>query len=322
MNRTKFTHCIALFFSLLFFNVNADCNFTSGGRVLTFAAPPSQLTVSPDLAVGTVVWSSSVYSPIPANLTCNSSGYWQGGLVYQEPPSLPDVYPLPLVPGLGVRTTASNNNDAKIYSIPFQTDSSDPVRAQSYSVGILWGIELVVTNKLTPGQYSFPGSGWANIFYENLNIHELNITAFDFNVSGGGCSVVTSSLNVPLKNHSITEFTGVNSTTNSVDVPVQLNCPNSGTKILATLNATKDMSTSQSGAIKINSGGTLTATGVAVQMVDGNNNGIPLNSQIQYIVASPGLFNFGWKARYLQTTSASVTAGDANASASVTIEYE
>jgi type 1 fimbria pilin len=92
-------------------------------------------------------------------------------------------------------------------------------------------------------------------------------------------------------------------------------------KVFATLGATADTSTAQPGAIKLTPSSGLTASGVAVQMLDSNNNGIPLNSQIQYTTGASGIFDFNWKARYLQTES-TVTAGEANASATVSLTYQ
>lgn len=136
-----------------------------------------------------------------------------------------------------------------------------------------------------------------------------------------GCSVLTPATSVTLGNHMTSEFTGINSTTASVNVPVQLQCE-AGVGILATLNATPDTTTTQPGAIKLTASSGLTADGVAVQMIDKQNKGIPLGSVTSLQTTTSGVVDFGWKARYLQTTSASVSVGDANASATVTIDYE
>ncbi|WP_317473844.1 fimbrial protein [Cronobacter sakazakii] len=62
-------------------------------------------------------------------------------------------------------------------------------------------------------------------------------------------------------------------------------------------------------------------SGVAIQIVDANNNGVPIGSISQFKPLTPTILNFGWKARYLQTAEI-VAAGDANASATVTINYQ
>lgn len=189
-----------------------------------------------------------------------------------------------------------------------------------------WGgrpsIQLVKTGDITSGtlsgnigHYSMSGSDGG--ISPSVNI----ALAGSVTVTGQSCTVLTSTAKPDLGSHLISEFTGINSTTTSVDVPVKLNCP-VNILVNATLNATSDASTTQPGAIKLTPGSGHTAGGVAVQMVDSNGNGIPVGGVIQFHPLTAEIVDFGWKARYLQTTSTPVTAGDANASATITITYQ
>lgn len=132
------------------------------------------------------------------------------------------------------------------------------------------------------------------------------------------CLVNTPVVNVPLGEYITSEFTAVNHTTPPVPVPVTLDCF-AGARINAVVSAEVDTSTTQQGAIKLTSGG---ASGVAVQVLDRNNAPVKLNQKfVVDTVTADGQYNFNWTARYLQTQS-SVTTGDANASATLTMTYE
>lgn len=81
-----------------------------------------------------------------------------------------------------------------------------------------------------------------------------------------------------------TQFKNIGDVSKSVDVPITLNCA-AGTNIKATV-------TSSAGYIDVNTGklnlsGTNRATGVAIQLLDKNNNPIKLNTKIVYKMGSP-----------------------------------
>lgn len=85
--------------------------------------------------------------------------------------------------------------------------------------------------------------------------------------------------------------------------------------------------TSSAGYVDTNTGkiklsGQGQATRVAIQLLDRNSNPIKLNSKftLQNNVAG-GDYIFNWKARYIKTAN-NITAGTANATASVNIRYE
>ncbi|EKY3120755.1 type 1 fimbrial protein [Cronobacter turicensis] len=219
------------------------------------------------------------------------------------------------VPGVGIRAQVIEGTPTGLYFGDTVTvnESSDYGLYDNETVKF----DLIKTGEISAGQFS---TGlMSKMTASSVDFVTYTITGGSITVPG--CSVLTPATSVTLGNHLTTEFTGINSTTASVDVPVQLQCP-AGVWVLATLNATPDTSTTQSGAIKLTPSSGLTAGGIAVQMLNKQNSGVPIGEVTQLQTTASGIFDFGWKARYLQTTSAPVSVGDANVSATVTIDYE
>jgi type 1 fimbria pilin len=309
-------------FTLMSYQAHASCSFTSSSDTITTTVTVPPLYTSSETPIGTVLWSTDTlpYSAY-TDIICDTQDSWSGQYRRVTPTSLPNVYSTG-IPGLGMKVMAQNTN-ARSYTLPFVTGSDDQVLPNHpYSEGIRWYAELVVTGPLTPGSFNTNIVDESYIKFEDLETHDLILGNVQLNVQGTACTVTTSTQDVSLGTHLTTEFTGMNSTTESVPVPLALNCPNSGIGISATLNATPDTSTTQPGAIKTTPGTGLNAGGVAIQMLDQSDNGIPLNTPVKYTSTGAGTFNFNWKARYLQTTSTPVTAGDADTSATMTITYE
>lgn len=288
------------------------------------------ITASPTLAVGDVIASQQV-----SESGVKVGGCWAGTIPFTgeflDAYSTPSAVGGPVyntnLPGVGIKahvnpttiyinTTTGNACNTGEFYFGSNTSCYDPADFGLYDrMDVMFS--LVKTGNITPG--SLTKGSMSIVMADGVPLATYAVTGGTITVPT--CSVVTPSSNVMLGNHLTTDFTGAGSVTASQNVQVQLNCPESGMKVFATLNATQDTSTAQSGAIKLTPSSGLTAGGVAVQMLDNNNNGIPLNSQIQYMTTTQGTFDFGWKARYLQTGSA-VTAGDANAYATISLTYQ
>lgn len=238
------------------------------------------------------------------------------------------------IPGVGIQLggvfpVTSNKGYNQTYSLWLQNGAtsetaftiSDIGWGEQFDIHYSPGFRLVKTSdSLTGGTFSgVVGTARASGNQGSASL-SINVTG-NITVTTPACTILTPSVNTNLNNHLTTEFTGVNSSTASEPVTVQLNCPKSGMKVMATVNATPDTSTALPGAIKLSAGSGLTAGGVAVQMLDAGSNGLPLNSPVQYETVSAGIFDFGWKARYLQTGT-TVTAGEASASATVSLTYQ
>ncbi|MEQ5726622.1 fimbrial protein [Providencia rettgeri] len=127
-----------------------------------------------------------------------------------------------------------------------------------------------------------------------------------------------STYNINLGDWYDTQFPNIGSNSTPVDIPITLTCA-AGTNIKATVTSSKYEDTATG---KLGLTGPDSATGVAIQLLDKNNNPIKLNTtnSLQNNVPA-GDYMFNWKARYIKT-AANITPGTANASATVNIRYE
>lgn len=277
------------------------------------------ITIPGDLAVGDVITSTTVN---PSNI--HIGGCWAGTIPYTgifigpyatRISSMSGYIYSTNIPGVGIRAYAAYSSDLNVHFGEMKY-AYPPVDWGLYDLFTV-KFDLIKTGPISSGLLS-PGE---------MSMMTADGVAFSsYTVTGGtitapGCTVVTPSTSVTLGNHLTTEFYGPGSSTASTNVPVELNCPSGGIKVQATLNATADTSTALPGAIKLTPSSGLTATGVAVQMLDRNGNGLPVNGTTEYTSSVSGIMNLGWKARYIQT-GATVTAGDANTSATVTLNYQ
>ncbi|MCW3195535.1 fimbrial protein [Proteus mirabilis] len=151
------------------------------------------------------------------------------------------------------------------------------------------------------------------------NLTSLYLPLNAIKINSLKCTTKSSNYNINMGTWYDTQFKNIGDVSKSVDIPITLNCA-AGTNIKATV-------TSSAGYIDVNTGklnlsGTNRATGVAIQLLDKNNNPIKLNTKnsLQNGVSS-GDYIFGWKARYIKTGN-KITPGSANSTATVNILYE
>lgn len=142
------------------------------------------------------------------------------------------------------------------------------------------------------------------------------------NVSVAACAVTNKSIVVPMGSVNTTDFSTEGSTAGTKDFEVPLSC-DANTKVSITLNAGgAGASDSARGILNLDSAESASvATGVKLQMLY-NNVPLALNTPIQTgTVATQGAYLIPFKARYYRTAG-SISAGQANASATLTISYQ
>ena len=151
------------------------------------------------------------------------------------------------------------------------------------------------------------------------NLTSLNIPANAIKINVLKCSIKASSYNVSLGTWYDTQFQNIGSTSNNVSIPITLSCA-AGTNLKVTVTSSAGYIDTNTGKIKLSAQSQ--ASGIAIQLLDRNNNPIKLNSKftLQDNVAG-GDYLFNWKARYIKTAN-TITAGTANSTASVNIRYE
>ncbi|MBW3114923.1 fimbrial protein [Providencia rettgeri] len=148
----------------------------------------------------------------------------------------------------------------------------------------------------------------------------LNMPANAIRINVLSCSLKNnqSTYNIDMQDWYDTQFPNIGSTSAPVDIPITLTCA-AGTNIKATVTSSKYEDTATG---KLALTGPDSATGVAIQLLNKNNNPIKLNTtnSLQNNVPA-GDYMFDWKARYIKTAD-NITPGTANASATVNIRYE
>ncbi|RQT51441.1 fimbrial protein [Burkholderia cepacia] len=192
-------------------------------------------------------------------------------------------------------------------------------------------VALVKTGAITAGTVTggvlfegAPSTGGANIngpFAVSASSHvSYSLTSTIVNVAACTTPNVTVNMGSPMQS----EFTGIGSTNKqAVSFNVAVNaCPTGLNSIqyqFIPVNAVLD---STNGVLALSSGST--ATGIGLQLKDGNGNALKYNTQYtltSYSKSTGGSYTIPLTARYYQT-AAKVTAGSANAVLTFTMTYQ
>lgn len=311
------SNAVIVFLMLFFMNIaNADCIPSVSSQTLN----PGNLAVGSNVAVGTEIYDKDT---VNINYACDStsSPFYYGLKAYRPPLSYvwngAAVFDSG-VPGVGYVISIGSQDDflpaGSTSFMPY--DSGTPGKILFHM-----NIAFIKTGTITPGSF-YSGQIAAYIGNQGGGGWQPEIPLY----MGGGnvivmqqsCDLLTPELNVSLGDYLTTDFTAINSTTPMKPVHILLNCP-SNVRVITSVDATADTATRKPGAIKLSSGG---ATGVAVQLLDKNGLGININQQFDVdTTTDAGVYDFNWKARYLQTRS-TVTTGNANATATLALSYE
>lgn len=207
-----------------------------------------------------------------------------------------------------------------------------PANFTNYGAGAQVAVALVKTatpftqgGVVNGGQvaYAYPATSYsAGYQYTNL------ATSYFINaVTIVPLTCSTPDVQVPLGSHRKSEFKGAGYTTNAVSFNFALNnCPAGlggfGPAIQYKLDATTAVLNSSQSVVALDE--TSGATGVGVQLLDGDGSVFPLSTYKTfsgYSSATGGTYSIPFKARYYQT-AATVTPGKANSSMTVTMLYQ
>ncbi|KLV52812.1 fimbrial protein [Citrobacter sp. MGH104] len=185
-------------------------------------------------------------------------------------------------------------------------------------------IRLIKTGDITPGALSgSPGRFIAGTRENAQWSNELPITFSGGQITTIACSVTSPDvIEVSLGQHKKSEFSGPGSSTGWKAFNIGLDCDKSA-RINVQIDAAQDPST-VAGVMKLDSApGDMTATGVGVQLYFAPDDSAVQFGQSRYYYTSPngGSETVQLKARYYQTTAA-ITAGMANATATFTLTYK
>lgn len=328
-----------LFFSLLFVTQGAtaalSCTYTPAGPSVINFPLPTTLTIAPNLAVGQVLWQSSVITSQSLQTYCNQNWYAVTG------------YSKSVVPGdtavAGVYKTNVSGIGVQVLGYGSALPKPGTVRNYAYYAPYFPGsylalqVKLIKTGPISPGLLSFPvtqlGGGYASESSTTL-VNEFpyglaNVTGTT-NIVLPTCS--TSAVSVDMGSVSANEFTGIGHTARATHFNVNLyGCP-TGWKKVSYQFIPVTSALSANGVIALS--GSSTATGVGIQITD--DNGTPLTAATgfngwaqlgtlprtkAYSSSVGGSFVFPLAARYYQTSTL-VTPGTADSSIIFTTGYD
>lgn len=183
-------------------------------------------------------------------------------------------------------------------------------------------IKLIKIDNINGGVIDSFEVGRLNAYGRNapsVNYYPIRIITSTSKINVLACSVNTPVVNVIFDKYQTAYFKRVGTSTPTTPFNIGLTC-NSQTRINLKMNANKDNELDLDGLIKLQDGSDA-ATGVAVQVLDKNDNPISINKNIYFGVSeSDGMFNLNLNARYVQTLD-KVKSGKANAVATFTLTY-
>lgn len=304
-------------------SASADCTPLNGWQNKVFNITIPAIVIPRDAPIGTTLFSQTVNFPREAVVTnCPNGVHALYGLFDSWVPDSSGVAPTN-VPGIGIRIAdISNAQVVSYYRSRNNLESSRGIYSFHEQDRYQWSadgfsIQLLKTGPTSTGSLStgiIAGLLLKNLYYMAA-IQIVNGGSF----STSGCTINTKSLTVPLGSVKRSEFGGVGSTTKTSIFNISVDCSES-TNITMTLNATADSSTAP-GVIAIDpSAGSTTASGVGIQLLR-NNNSVVIGSPFYIGRASvTGGNRIEMGARYYQTKS-TITAGQANATATFTLTY-
>ncbi len=175
-----------------------------------------------------------------------------------------------------------------------------------------------------PGKYCL-NSYLGDIYLDSVNAVRFIVSGLCITVKAPTCTVmdISKNITVNLGSHNKSSFTGVGTTTTEVPFTINLsNCQSVGSVIMQ-FNATADTNATSGNQIIQLDNSPSSATGIGIQILDGNNTPVTLNNSSQIWSGSKGSqnsYSFQYYARYIQTLS-SVSAGEANAVATYVLTY-
>lgn len=305
---------------------NAACIQNSGFNNIQVNVPTATYSVQYDDMTARELGSLSVRYLSGAMSTTYSAGNGSCGISYLYGDFINNWVPnngiAPSnIPGIGISVqTAALGGDFNRWFGPSSTEK------QSWEIAdTVWYIKIQKTGQVTTSNTIRSGQV-AQLTQKNQTpigtwyLTTLNMPANAIRINVLSCSLKNnqSIYNIDMKDWYDTQFPDIGSTSTPVDIPITLTCA-AGTNIKATVTSSKYEDTATG---KLGLTGANTATGVAIQLLDKNNNPIKLNTtnNLQNNVPA-GDYMFNWKARYIKT-AANITPGTANASATVNIRYE
>ncbi|EJL78258.1 fimbrial protein [Variovorax sp. Varisp85] len=306
----------------------AACTRYPGATEKFITMDMGKVIISNDLPVGAVI-ARKVF-PIPTRGTSEymfdctrGGGTLIGEMLLGAPmPSDPTTYST-AVPGIGIRlsrvidATLTVNYPHRLPRGPFYI---------YFPLGTQFQVELIKTAAAT-GNGALASGTYTRYYGDGDGVSMLTtvLSGNGITIAAPSCSVDLGSRNVSVQFGRVPQsnFKGRGSTTGDRNFNIKLSCQagqNTQNTVYLRMDATQDPSNEQ-GVLKITQGGSGTATGVGIQVVD--NQGVPVKFGEDTLVgpSKNGDYVLPYTARYYQTGN-KVTPGRADGTATFTLDYK
>lgn len=312
----KYIGTIILWVAVLVFPTAtiAGC-FYDGGSQWNLVISLGNMTVQRDAPIGTIIATTLVTnSDKSASCTANSARYrtltYNGGMVS----SVPGVYNTNL-PGVGIQLPDTLfSNPASIWP-----GFSSGYAASHHQVIV----NIIKTGDITPGELSIgeiANEKFDGVVAGTYLTTEIISMGAGNRVSQLACSIGNANIQVPLEDVMADTFTAAGTTAKPRNFNLDLNC-DAGARVNAMLTGVQNSDTSTAGVLQLTGAGSAgVASGVGVQILY-NNAPLALNNNMVLKTSAGGQETFPFTAQYYQTKD-SVTAGSANAIATLNLTYQ
>nr|ELR5167407.1 fimbrial protein [Providencia rettgeri] len=221
------------------------------------------------------------------------------------------------IPGIAVGVKIVTSGTTR--TLPFGYS----VSAATTWKGLVWIVDIHKTGSVTSGgviRSGYLAYGNKRVGTSPLGIGIINFNS-NFRIIVTSCSLKNnqSTYNIAMEDWFDSDFPSIGSASDEIDIPITLTCQ-AGANVKATVTSSAGYADANTG--KLNLVGANSAKGIAIQLLDRNDNPIKLNSKISLQDNVPqGDYFFDWTARYIRTGE-TVTTGTANSNATVNIQYE
>ena len=318
----------------------------------TIALPANLIVESRNYTAGETLYDSGWKSGSNSDLTISGCGRnYVVGFFYLNNPQVDSPAGTQVMPtnitGLGVRVTAQNQAGPYDSAMPIENNWYTGDRGSDHELhNSQYKVELVTLGgPISSGHLTF-GSPLAQVEFRESSSHSANgdvasnvaLTNTNVAIKAMGCNADVSSINFAFGSIKMAEFDSTTKIAAPDTQTVTLSCE-SGTNVSLSLNATPAAGNNGNNTViaLTGEGNTDVANGLGVQLglqssgYNSGNNGLPLNQNITLFTSSRNgsTYTSGgtsaqeqliFSASYFKTGSL-VTAGSANASASLTLTY-
>ncbi|MBT2144389.1 MULTISPECIES: fimbrial protein [unclassified Rhodanobacter] len=300
----------------------AECRYDTGSSTSVTFVLPATISIAANTPDGTVLAASAQAGPAnPPTITCGSyrrNGKWQEsaetmtyGVVNTRGGYLADNLTYATgIPGISYRIT---HPSAYLTVYPLNSTS-----VSSTTFSVTSGLELIKTGSVASGNVLAAGKlgdwRWDDSSGNTL-IPETFWLGNSVTFTTPSCTVVANPIDVTLPKVLNTAFSGVGATAGKTPFQIRLSCP-PGT---AVTKITMHTASPDSHTGVVAPAGAGYASGVGVQILDGNSNAVTFETQA--VVTPAATASIPYYARYFQTAPA-VTSGPVKATVTFDVFYQ